>query len=508
MSDLQALRILLFVAELAGASTLVVAVAWLASWRKTASARHLVWAGAFGALLALPLIAALMPANFVLSLPVPAAQAAMALPTEMSTAAISQPAPEPFQFTLQYTVFALVVAWAIGVCLIALRSLVAAILLRGLRRDSIDNPFDECELPAIDLPCALRVSNGECGPVTWGIFRPVILLPNKALFWPGERLHAVLKHELAHIGRHDSLTQMLARAACALYWPNPLVWLGARALRREAEMAADDAVIVSGMMPSDYAGELLQIAAEFRTGSFLASMPLSMAAPSALEARLKSVLASAQPRSGVTSMDVLKISGIALLATTALVLARPSLAQDAPQSPPTPPAMTATVPTPPSPPADVEAPTPPAPPSDAVRADTPVHKFHTREVRNYKDRNGHHHIEIIERDGDSPQELADVQPEIDSAMAQVKHGEYEMRVMHDAQIDAQMKEVGPQVEQALAEARAELAKISDEKIRARVDAALARAQARIEAAQAHAMDHHGAHRIIQQGDEQDPPDEK
>ncbi len=108
--------------------------------------------------------------------------------------------------------------------------------------------------------------------------------------------------------------------------------------------------------------------------------------------------------------------------------------------------------------------------------------------------------------GDSPQDLADVQPDIDAAMAQVKHSEFEMRAMRDAQIDAQMKAVGPQVEQALAEARAELAKISDEKIRVRVDAALARAQARIEAIQAHAA--HGERRIIERDDSQDAPDGK
>ncbi|HEX3673724.1 MAG TPA: M56 family metallopeptidase [Rhizomicrobium sp.] len=506
MNEFHVLRILLLAADLFGASALIMAAAWLASFRATASARHLVWAAAFGALIALPMAAALVPGNIVLSLPAPDASTVVAVPLEAGIGALSQPQPESFHLTLGDAAAALIAVWAFGVFLIGLRGIVAAILLRALRRDSIDNPFDETELP--ELGCgrlALRVSNAECGPVTWGIFRPVILLPNKALYWPGERLHAVLQHELAHIRRHDSLAQMLSLAACALYWPNPLVWLGARALRREAEMAADDAVLVSGMMPSDYAGELLQVAAEFRAQGLLSSLPLSMAAPSALEARLKSVLASAQPRSGVTSMDVLKMSGIAILATTALVLARPSLAQDAPQAPPAPPAMTATVPMPPAPPADAQA---PAPPADAVSATTPVRAFHTREVRNYKDRNGHHHVEIIERDGDSPQTLADVQPDIDAAMAQVKHSEYEMRAARDAQIDAQMKAVGPQVEQALAEARAELSKISDEKIRSQVDAALARAQARIEAAQAHAADHHGERRIIERDGDQDAPDGK
>ncbi len=99
MSELLVLRILLLAAELAGASMLVMAIAWLASFRQTASARHLVWACAFGALIALPLAVALVPGSIVLSLPAPDAPAVAAVPLEASAGAISQPQPEPFHLT-------------------------------------------------------------------------------------------------------------------------------------------------------------------------------------------------------------------------------------------------------------------------------------------------------------------------------------------------------------------------------------------------------------------------
>jgi len=494
MNTILAMRVVLFAGELLAASSLIVALAWLASFRDSASRRHLVWVGAFGTLVLLPVLAVLVPGSIVLSLPAPTV---VPVAVDMSAVTISAPAPQAFHFGLEDAATALIALWLAGIALFALRSLIAAIVLRALRRDSADNPFDPSELPELASGRAydLRVSHAERGPVTWGIFRPVILLPNKALFWPGERLHAVLKHELAHIHRHDSLAQMLSLAACALYWPNPLVWLGARALRREAEMAADDAVIVSGMTPSEYAGELLQVAVEFRAQDLAAASPLFMAAPSAFEARLKSVLAPTQQRSGVTSMDVLKISGLALLATTALVLARPSLAQDAPQAPAAPAAMAAP-PSPPAPPSDATVPVAPTAPDDAVSADKPVHRFHTREVRRFTDRDGHHHVEIVERDGDNAQALADVAPEIDRAMAEVK--------AHEAEIRA----VQPQIEKAFAEARAEIAKVSDEKIRAQVDAALAHAQAELEAAHMRMEEHH--HVVIERDEDhgQDAPDGK
>jgi ElaB/YqjD/DUF883 family membrane-anchored ribosome-binding protein len=392
-----------------------------------------------------------------------------------------------------------------------------------MRRDSVDNPFDESELPelASGRKYALRVSNAECGPITWGLLRPVVLLPRKSLFWPGERLHAVLLHELAHVHRRDSLSQMLSLVACALYWPNPLVWLGARALRREAEMAADDAVLVSGMAPSEYAGELLHVAAEFRAQGLSASMPLSMAAPSALSARVQSVLTPTKQRSGVTSMDVLKMAAVALLATSALVAARPSLAQDVPQPPAapaamaTPPAPPADIDAPPTPPSDITAPVPPTPPSEAMSADRPVHAVHVHMVRKFKDRDGRMHVVTIDRDGDrdgdGAQAMVEIQPEIDHAMAQVKMNEAMVRAMRDVrpQIEAEMRRVRPEIDKALAEARAQVAKVSDEKIRLRVDEALARAQAKLYEAQTRAQarfdaeqvrdDNH--HRVIIQDDE-------
>ena len=100
----------------------------------------------------------------------------------------------------------------------------------------------------------------------------------------------MLLHELAHIRRRDSLANALSHAACALYWPNPLVWIAAARLRREAEIAADDAVINAGIRPSTYASELLALAQEFRARqTAFAGMAFFMAQPSSLEARVESV---------------------------------------------------------------------------------------------------------------------------------------------------------------------------------------------------------------------------
>src|SRR6185437_15644724 len=399
MTDVLAQRALLFAGEMFAASALVMAIAWLAAAGRTASRRHLVWSAAFGAMLLLPLPAALVPGAFTLSVPAPQPAAASVSFVAEPRAEAAPSASTAIDYDAPTIAGAALGIWAAGVLLIALRGVVARVALWWMRRDSIEAPFEPDEVPELAGRVALRVSNAERGPFTWGILRPVVLLPQQALYWPSERLEAVLRHELAHVRRRDSLTQMLSLLACALYWPNPLVWLGLRRQRREAEMAADDAVLAAGMTPSDYAAELLTIAGEFR--GRLAATPLSMAAPSALFARVQSVLAPTQQRSGVTAMDVLKMTGLVLVTTAALVAARPSLAQDAPSAPPAPAA--AAVPAPPaaapdalSAPAPAAMPVPPVPP---VPAAAPLALPHVAPlIRIVRVRHGRHVRETVVTD--------------------------------------------------------------------------------------------------------------
>ena len=52
--------------------------------------------------------------------------------------------------------------------------------------------------------------------MTWGLRRPVILLPARAGSWDCERRRIVLLHELVHIRRADWLLRLLGRIACSI----------------------------------------------------------------------------------------------------------------------------------------------------------------------------------------------------------------------------------------------------------------------------------------------------
>lgn len=50
-------------------------------------------------------------------------------------------------------------------------------------------------------------------PLTFGVLRPLIVLPTSALTgMPASQLEALLAHELAHIRRHDYLANLVQRA--------------------------------------------------------------------------------------------------------------------------------------------------------------------------------------------------------------------------------------------------------------------------------------------------------
>ena len=95
-------------------------------------------------------------------------------------------------------------------------------------------------------------------PMTWGLWRARLLVPEQAADWPAGQRRDVLLHELGHIRRWDCLTHLLSQLACALYWFNPLAWVAARRMQVERERACDDLVLNRGAEASAYARHLLR----------------------------------------------------------------------------------------------------------------------------------------------------------------------------------------------------------------------------------------------------------
>jgi beta-lactamase regulating signal transducer with metallopeptidase domain len=314
------------------------AVAFLLRHRAAAT-RHLVWGVTLTGVLLLPLLSATLPRWDVPGIDRwaawPAARLAAAkphsvvLPTGPTTDAsaplprrsvqapatpASEPATEPevaappSADTGSALVLWLAAAWLLGCFSVLLTVLLG--LRRSTRLAHAAHPVTDRAVLALaetasehlQLSRAVRLLRAPSPvmPMTWGVLRPVVLLPSHAAPWTAPQLEAVLLHEFAHIKRCDYLTQLIASVACALCWFHPLVWVAARQLRIEREHACDDLVLRAGSRASDYAQQLLDIARSLVATPLQSVATIAMARPSQLAGRLLAVLDGSRPR-GVVS---------------------------------------------------------------------------------------------------------------------------------------------------------------------------------------------------------------
>jgi beta-lactamase regulating signal transducer with metallopeptidase domain len=324
-------------------ATAILLLAWLMTMflRRNSAMRHLIWVIAFCSLLITPALVAFVPAHFVLHVPRAVAKSSAVdlrpngAPTAETAAGDRKRSTETLKSRYAMPIAAVLLGvWFAGIGIVAIMGSVGAYRVCRFRRSSLEHRFDSLDLPELSARIGLqrrwklRVSLAQNPPaaMTWGVLHPVILLPKESVAWTGERLQAVLLHELAHVRRYDSLSQWLAFAACALYWFHPAVWRFVGVMRAEAELAADDAVLVSGMKPSAYAAVLLRFAAELRqVGAPMVYAGVSFMRQSRIAIRIESILNIDQRDRRVTLLQAGKAIGISLAAVLLLTALRPSV---------------------------------------------------------------------------------------------------------------------------------------------------------------------------------------
>lgn len=298
-------------------STLIVVVAGalvaaLKALRIEAAARHSVWLAAFAAIAVLPVAAAVLP-GFAVVLPYSA--------LGIATPDLSAPGAHVPERGWMAWVWS---AYALGAGFMLARLAAARLSLTNLWRRA--HAYEgACDIGELARACGargeieVRVSDAPVAPLTWGAR---VLLPPDAVNWPAARARDVLLHELSHVARRDSLTQILAAIVRALFWFSPAVWFALRGLRIEQEHACDERVLARGAEAVGYAQTLLDVAAGVRQPSLGMGVSTAMARASNLEQRVVAVLAPARLRR--LSLMQTAVLGAALFASSAaLAVARP-----------------------------------------------------------------------------------------------------------------------------------------------------------------------------------------
>ena len=104
---------------------------------------------------------------------------------------------------------------------------------------ALQKVWEDMELPGT------RIAVKECvflsSPMLIGYRQPQILLPEKTIS-PDELEH-IFRHELTHYRRKDLWMNMLVVLVSAIHWFNPFVYLMAKKIREDCEVACDEAAV-------------------------------------------------------------------------------------------------------------------------------------------------------------------------------------------------------------------------------------------------------------------------
>jgi TonB family protein len=263
--------------------TIVLSAAWIATVllrRRSADLRHRIWLAAIIAM-ALLLIPVSVPQTMRMTI-----DASAAAPATASAAARS--------------IQVLPVVWSVIAALLLLRWGLGVLRLYRITHAAHGTGL-------------LRVSESIQTPLTWGAIRPVMLLPTYVGAWSAEQRDVVIRHERAHIERRDWLWQGFAQVMTAVFWFHPLVWLALAQIRKEAEHAADDAILAAGVQAPDYADRLMAVARQLSGHS--PDVAVAMVRKPALTSRIAAILDTARTRStaGVRARIGVVLAAAALL---------------------------------------------------------------------------------------------------------------------------------------------------------------------------------------------------
>ena len=226
--------------------TVVAAILFLCR-RADATTRHRVWMLTLAAAVMLPVVDA------IARLGAPASSAsARALNAAAPAAAHATPAFAAFVLS-PLAVSVVTVMWALCSGVLVARLLWSFLRLERLRRAT--RPVSrELEASAqtwarqmgIRRHVALRTSRDLASPIAIGLSDPLIVIPERLLATlSAADIEYILVHELAHLRRHDDLSNLLVKVARAVFIFNPALLVIEHRMAIEREVACDDWVVAT-----------------------------------------------------------------------------------------------------------------------------------------------------------------------------------------------------------------------------------------------------------------------
>ena len=182
-----------------------------------------------------------------------------------------------------------------------------------------ENPYIDDWMKRQKLYRVLKIkcSDQVQTPLTYGIIKPVIILPKAMGCTDENKINYVLTHELLHIKRLDVLWKLVLVVALCVHWFNPLVWIMCSLFNKDLELSCDEWAIgtLGEKEKSNYARTLIELAEKPTR-----LMPLyNEFSKNSIEERVVSIMRFKKISKAWITFSIGMVAGIALVfATSAL----------------------------------------------------------------------------------------------------------------------------------------------------------------------------------------------
>lgn len=160
----------------------------------------------------------------------------------------------------------------------------------------------------------IRQSERISAPLTYGVLKPVILMPKNTDWENRQQLMFVLMHEYVHICRFDAVFKFIATLVLCMHWFNPFVWVLYVLYNRDIELACDEKVVrhFGNHSRSNYAMTLINWE---ETKSGLTPLRNNFS-KNAIEERITAIMKTKKWTIGLLAISVAVIAAIVLLFAT------------------------------------------------------------------------------------------------------------------------------------------------------------------------------------------------
>jgi beta-lactamase regulating signal transducer with metallopeptidase domain len=227
--------------------------------------------------------------------------------------------------------FAVLMLWCVGLMILSIRIVLGLYGTTRLAREGKDLQDSLWKrllyrfLEAVSLRRKIHLLSHDKTkvPLTWGVIKPIVMMPAESENWSENQRSTALYHELSHVKRGDYLVMILARISRALYWFNPLSWIVLGMIKREQEKACDELVLKAGIKPSTYAENLLFIRNSVKGHWNPPAAVLGAMNKSHLNDRLTTILKQRFNLKEVQMKTKVLLSLLAILSISFIGLARP-----------------------------------------------------------------------------------------------------------------------------------------------------------------------------------------